>query len=81
MITSVSLRLAQILGVHLDGLVGDDGPAFKTSSMVGTRTITGAVAALSYGGAAGCQSMAVPVRRGVMVFMTQRMPWSANLSL
>jgi CubicO group peptidase (beta-lactamase class C family) len=35
----------------------------------------------SFGGAAGCRWMVDPVRRGMMVFMTQRMPGPANLSL
>jgi CubicO group peptidase (beta-lactamase class C family) len=41
----------------------------------------GSVGTLSFGGAAGCRWMVDPVRRGVMVFMTQRMPGSANLPL
>jgi CubicO group peptidase (beta-lactamase class C family) len=41
----------------------------------------GPVGTLSFGGAAGCRWMVDPVRRGVMVFMTQRMPGSANLPL
>lgn len=36
---------------------------------------------LSFGGAAGCRWMVDPVRRGTMVFMTQRMPGPANGSL
>jgi CubicO group peptidase (beta-lactamase class C family) len=36
---------------------------------------------LSFGGAAGCRWMVDPVRRGIMVFMTQRMPGPANRSL
>ena len=41
----------------------------------------GPVGTLSFGGAAGCRWMVDPVRRGMMVFMTQRMPGPANLSL
>jgi CubicO group peptidase (beta-lactamase class C family) len=41
----------------------------------------GSVGTLSFGGAAGCRWMVDPVRRGVIVFMTQRMPGSANLPL
>ena len=36
---------------------------------------------LSFGGASGCRWMVDPVRHGTMVFMTQRMPGPANLSL
>lgn len=36
---------------------------------------------LSCGGAAGCRWMVDPGRRGIMVFMTQRMPGPANRSL
>jgi CubicO group peptidase (beta-lactamase class C family) len=38
----------------------------------------GPVGTLSFGGAAGCRWMVDPVRRGTMVFMTQRMPGPAN---
>lgn len=41
----------------------------------------GPVGTLSFGGATGCRWMVDPVRRGMMVFMTQRMPGPANLSL
>ena len=41
----------------------------------------GPVGTLSFGGAAGCRWMVDPVHRGMMVFMTQRMPGPANLSL
>jgi CubicO group peptidase (beta-lactamase class C family) len=41
----------------------------------------GSVATLSFGGATGCRWMVDPIRRGIMVFMTQRMPGPANLSL
>jgi CubicO group peptidase (beta-lactamase class C family) len=36
---------------------------------------------LSFGGAAGCRWIVDPVRRGMMVFMTQRMPGPANTAL
>jgi CubicO group peptidase (beta-lactamase class C family) len=38
----------------------------------------GAAGTMSFGGAAGTRWMADPVRRGVMVFMTQRMPGPRN---
>jgi CubicO group peptidase (beta-lactamase class C family) len=41
----------------------------------------GPVGTLSFGGAAGCRWMVDPVRRGAMVFMTQRMPGPANGAL
>jgi CubicO group peptidase (beta-lactamase class C family) len=41
----------------------------------------GPAGTLSFGGAGGCRWMVDPVRRGTMVFMTQRMPGPANLSL
>jgi len=41
----------------------------------------GAAGTLSFGGAAGCRWMVDPVRRGIMVFMTQRMPGPANVPL
>ena len=41
----------------------------------------GPAGTLSFGGATGCRWMVDPVRRGIMVFMTQRMPGPANLPL
>ena len=41
----------------------------------------GPAGTLSFGGASGCRWMVDSVRRGTMVFMTQRMPGPANLSL
>jgi CubicO group peptidase (beta-lactamase class C family) len=41
----------------------------------------GPVGTLSFGGATGCRWMVDPIRRGIMVCMTQRMPGPANLSL
>jgi CubicO group peptidase (beta-lactamase class C family) len=41
----------------------------------------GPVGTLSFGGSSGCRWMADPVRRGTMVFMTQRMQGSVNLPL
>jgi CubicO group peptidase (beta-lactamase class C family) len=41
----------------------------------------GPAGTLSFGGASGCRWMVDPVRRVTMVFMTQRMPGGANLSL
>lgn len=41
--------------------------------------LPGPVGTLSFGGAAGCRWMVDPVRRGTMVFMTQRMPVDFSL--
>ena len=50
-------------------------------SKPGSWQAPGPVGTLSFGGAAGCRWMVDPVRRGMMVFMTQRMPGPANLPL
>jgi CubicO group peptidase (beta-lactamase class C family) len=44
----------------------------------GSSQSPGPVGTMSFGGAAGCRWMVDPVRRGIMVFMTQRMPGPAN---
>jgi CubicO group peptidase (beta-lactamase class C family) len=57
------------------------GMRITTSDKERSRRFPGPVGTLSFGGAAGCRWMVDPVRRGIMVFMTQRMPGPANLTL
>ena len=67
-------------GVESDGGYGA-GMRITKAPKPGSWQSPGTVGTLSFGGASGCRWMVDPVRRGIMVFMTQRMPGAANLPL
>lgn len=66
-----------------DGVVSDAGfgagMRITTSNKERSWRLPGPIGTLSFGGAAGCRWMVDPVRRGIMVLMTQRMPVDFSL--
>jgi CubicO group peptidase (beta-lactamase class C family) len=57
------------------------GAGMRITKVLKPGSSSGPAGALSFGGATGCRWMVDPVRRGTMVFMTQRMPGPANVPL
>jgi CubicO group peptidase (beta-lactamase class C family) len=66
-----------------EGVVSDAGYGagmrITTSDKERSWRLPGPIGTLSFGGAAGCRWMVDPVRRGMMVFMTQLMPVDLSL--